>query len=142
MLDFIDVDYMRATSPTSTTALAEGSELFRTVMGDIMRDSYKTENGNRDTNDSKTNAKTTTSSLCRQCDKPSCRCNNSRRVDLPTCHRVQWADESYDGQLTREHRVDFDSPMSCSPSADVTDNIKSILKYRQERANCIIIVAD
>lgn len=141
MLDYIDTDYIRicAESPTSTSALTKGSEPFRTVMDSIIKENYKTEDGKRDT---KSNAKPTTSNLCRLCENPTCRCKSSGRVNSRTYHRVQWADEFSDGQLTREHRVDFDSPISCAPPSDVTNSIKSILKCRQDRANCVIIIAE
>ena len=139
----MDVDDISNTSPTSTSSLAEGSLLFRTVMEDFIKENQLTRNNNRDTRHNETNDRKTNSKLCRRClsVKLSCKCKNSQ-TDSRTGHRVQWADELSDGQLAREHRIDCDSPLSCSPPMDVTDSIKSILKHRQDRANCIIIVAE
>ena len=144
MLDHIDVDDISGSSPTTTSPLAEGSELFRAVMENFIKENQLTGNGNRGTRYNDSNDRKTTSNPCRRClsVKLSCKCKTTSRVDTRTGHRVQWADEFSDGQLAREHRIDCDSPLQCSPPMDVTDSIKPILKHRQDRANCIIIVAE
>ena len=142
MPDFIEFDYtsIRLASPSGTTALAEGSEVFRTVMEDFVED-----NDSRHSNDNTENINIR-SRLPRRCDnRKACVYKNVRQMGSRTSHTVHWADEVRDGQLTRVCRVDYDSPPStCSNPADIkeTCTMKSILKYRPERANCVIIVGD
>ena len=141
MLDHNDVDDISGSSPTTTSPLAEGSELFRAVMEDFIKENQQTRNNNRDISCNNSNDRKT-SNLCRRCLNVKLPCKCKMVKTYSTCrtgHRVQWADELSDGQLAREHRIDCDSPLSCSAPIDVTDSIKSILKHR---ANCIIIVAE
>ena len=139
MLDHKGVDNVKGTSSYSTPSIAEGSELFRTVMGDLLKESQLTSNEHRDSIHNASNDRNT-SNLCRRClsVRISCKCKRLL-TDSRSSHRVQWADERSEGQLTREHRIDCDTPQTCSPQMDVTVSIKSILK---QRANCIIIVAE
>lgn len=139
MFDHTGVDNIKGTPSNSKQGIAEGSELFRTVMCDFLKESEITTNEQRDARHNASNDMNT-SNLCRRCLSVRLSCKCKRLVaDSRSSHRVQWADERSEGQLTREHKFDCDSPRTCSPQMYVTGSIKPILK---QRANCIIIVAE
>lgn len=142
MLDHVDCEEVLGTSPPSRSNLAEGSELFRTVMEDFIQEHQLHRNTNSEA--AKANAVNdikTTSNLCRRCLQItiSCTCKSVRSDKRVSVHRVQWADEMCDGPLVKELEIDRDSPLSCSPPSELSDSLKPILKHK---ANCIIIVAE
>lgn len=140
MFDYYDYTDLGGTSPTNSSVLAQGSELFKAVMEDFIQEHQLTKNGTRDMNTNTINGFKTTPDLCKRCPDTKSSYKRSReRTSTRTVHHVQWADEICDGQLARELQIDRSSPLSCSPPSDYTDSLKPILKHK---ANCIIIVAE
>ena len=141
MFDYVGCDELLGTSPPSRPNLAEGSELFRSVMEDFIHDQQLSRNDNRDgvKIEPQTGVKSN-SNLCRRCLSVTiaCKCKHAQR-DRRSPHRVQWADETCDRPLAKRLEIDCDSPMSCSPPLELTETVKPILKHR---ANCIIIIAE
>ena len=133
------MDNIKGRPTAGTPYMAEGSELFRTVMDDLLKENQLTKKEQSDAQHNASNDRKS-SNLCSKCLRVrlSCKCAGLGS-DSRASHRVQWADERSEGQLTREHILDCDTPRTCSPPLDVTGSIKSILK---QKANCIIVVAE
>lgn len=139
MLDFEDCDGVSETTLPNRSNLAEGSEHFRSVMKDFLQEHQSSKSNSRDSDKINSDIKAM-SDLCTSCLGMTfaCKCR-TRRTDKRVINRVQWADETCDGPLTKEHKISTGSSLLCSPRLEETNNIKPILKHK---TNCIIVLAE
>lgn len=157
MLDTVEdpgnCGYSFGSSPPNRPFVAEGSDLFRTVMEDFKQDTSSSRLANavvdsmisksHSSSDSTSNDGKRSSSgnyTCKRClsDRTLCRCYKGH--EKGSVHRVQWVDEIYDKPLAIEQcisDISFDS--RCSSDNITIDSVKPILKHR---ANCIIIISE
>jgi len=147
--EYDTLDYQLGSSPPCRPTLAEGSDLFKSIMDDFIRKDSKLTRAVVDSVIKKDNTSGMPDSsesamykgVCRRClcGNGRCVCCQSSRHDP---HRVQWIDEIYDKPLAMEKTITDISPnlRSHSPLSDVhRDYIKPILKHK---ANCIIIISE
>lgn len=134
-------------SPPNRPFVAEGSDLFRSVMDDLRQDNKLTHavvdvrsKADRDKTYREEEHKVRRNYVCKRClsDTDLCRCvqDNSKCA----INRVQWIDELYDKPIAVEKTI-TDSPLEgiLAPKTRDSDNVKPILKHR---ATCIIIVSE
>ena len=142
------LDSTLGSSPPCRPVLAEGSDLFKSVMDDFLRKDSKLTRAVVDSVIQKDRSDGVPRSgrgmyrnTCRRCFSPEtrCVCYTSSKHDI---HRVQWIDEIYDKPLAIEKNVSDITLTSGSHSAlcDINrDLIKPILKHK---ANCIIVISE
>lgn len=134
------------TSPPNRPFVADGSDLFKSVMQDFKQENRLSEAVvdkvmvRKQKSLGKTETCLTTQNyLCRRClnDATMCQCFQNNSKD--GIHRVQWIDEIYDKPLAMEQSVKETYEFSSVSITPRRDNVKPILKHK---ANCIIIISE
>lgn len=134
------------TSPPNRPFIAEGSDLFRTVMEDFRQDSRLSHaivdnvmTPKCESDSHTTNTRNTSSYMCKRClsDRTLCRCCSDRSKHVN--NRVHWVDQMYDKPLAIEQTITDLKDGRCSPVTRQTDYVKPILKHK---ATCIVIVSE